>query len=330
LSFRGKQVLVTGGVGFIGSHLVDKLIEQDSNVTVFDDLSVGVLENLHYHMSNSRLQFVKGDVTDKQHVMQVMEQNFDVVFHLAAVVGVERYCKNPLRTIDVNFFGTRNIAETALKSDTKIVFISTSEVYGKNSEIPLRENSDRVLGASNIARWSYSSSKALCEHLLFALNQEYDLPVVILRPFNVYGPRQLPPLVIPSFVKRVVHGKPPIIYGSGRQTRAFTYVEDVVDGIIEATIHPDVEGEVFNIGSNYEITMCDLADLIIDLADQSDNLRPMFVSYTQHYGKSYEDIDRRVSDVSKIKKRLGWEAKTSLKDGLLKTIEYWRRKGNFH
>jgi len=328
LTFRGKQVLVTGGAGFIGSHLVDKLIGQGSDVTVFDDLSVGALENLHSHLSSSRMRFVKGDITDKEHVMEVMEQHFDVVFHLAAVVGVERYCEDPLRTIDVNFFGTRNIAEAALKSDTKIIFMSTSEVYGKNSELPLHEDSDRVLGAPNIARWSYSSSKALCEHLLFALNQKYDLPVVILRPFNVYGPRQLPPLVIPSFVKRLVHGEPPIIYGSGSQTRAFTYVEDVVDGIIEAAIDPSIESRVFNVGSNHEITMRDLADLIIDLAGQSNNLRPIFVPYTQHYGKSYEDINRRVSDVSKIRNHLGWEAKTSLKEGLLKTIEYWRRKAN--
>lgn len=322
-----KDVLVTGGAGFIGSHLVDALIARHNNVTVFDDLSGGKISNLNHCMSNPRLHFVKGDITNRRQVFELMEQHFDYIFHLAAVVGVEKYCKDPLKTIDVNFLGTRYLTEAALNNNAKFVFASTSEIYGKNPEMPLREDGDRVLGAPNIARWSYSSSKALCEHLLFALYKMHDLPTVIVRPFNVYGPRQRPPLVIASMMEKVVRGKPPVVYGSGTQTRTLTYVKDVVEGILLAADSKDAEGEVLNLASTDEISILDLAKMIIDLSEQGDILRPVLVDYSKHYGTSYEDIGKRVPDVSKSERLMGWRTTTSLKDGLLKTIKYWRTEG---
>lgn len=324
----GKKILVTGGAGFIGSHLVDKLVAQNNCVTVFDDMSTGMIENQQHYTSNPNIRFVKGSVTDKRDVTQLMKDDFDIIFHLAAIVGVEKYCSNPLMTIDVNFLGMRSIAEEALSNNTKIIFTSTSEVYGKNPEIPLREDTHRVLGGTYIARWSYASSKALCEHLLFALHQLYDLPMVIVRPFNIYGPRQLPPLVIPSFIKKVLHGESPVVYGKGKQTRTFTYVEDAVDAIVSVATHKEAEGEVFNIGGTREVTIPKLADLIISICGKTCTLKPTFMSYAEHYGKSYEDIQRRMPDVSKIKRLLGWEAKTSLEDGLLKTVKYWKKREN--
>ncbi|MBS7287420.1 MAG: SDR family NAD(P)-dependent oxidoreductase [Candidatus Freyarchaeota archaeon] len=322
---KGKLVLVTGGAGFIGSHLVDWLI-RDNEVVVLDNFSSGKISNVKHHLGRNGFTLIKGDILDKKIVREAVK-DVDVVIHQAAVVGVKKYVERPLDVMTTNIFGTHNLVEECLREGVeRFVFASTSEVYGKSERIPLRENEDRVLGATSIARWCYSTSKAVDEHFLFAYYEAYGFPMVILRYFNVYGPRQETSDysgVIPIFIRRVLGGEPPLIHGDGEQTRAFTYISDAVEATVLAASKKDAVGEVFNVGSKEEVTINQLARMIIELSG-NEFIEPKHIPYEEFYGESYEDIRRRIPDVKKAERVLGFKAKTPLREGLKKTIEWYR------
>ncbi|MEM1884662.1 MAG: SDR family NAD(P)-dependent oxidoreductase, partial [Candidatus Jordarchaeales archaeon] len=290
---KGKRVLVTGGAGFIGSHIVDKLIE-NNEVVVLDNLSSGKISNIQHHLGREGFTFIKGDILDKDTVKEAVK-GVDVVIHQAAVVGVKKYVKNPLNVLTTNIFGTHNLIEESLREGVeRFVFASTSEIYGKNEKVPFKEDGDRVLGATNIARWCYSTSKAVDEHFLFAYYETYGFPMVILRYFNIYGPRQETSDysgVIPIFIRRVLSGEPPLIHGDGKQTRAFTYITDAVEATVLAVSNKSAVGEAFNIGSKEEVTIEQLAYMIIELAGNN-SIKPKYIPYEEFYGKSYEDVRR--------------------------------------
>lgn len=320
----GKKVLVTGGAGFIGSHLTDLLASSGHDVVVLDDLSRGRIE--HLGGSVDKIRFIKGDIRDRKKVGEALE-GVNVVYHLAAVVGVKYYVVDPLQVLKVNIEGTSTLLEACLGSKVeRFVFASTSEVYGKNKKQPFVEDeSERVLGPTGIDRWCYSTSKALDEHMCFAYYRKHGLPVTILRYFNAYGPRADGSEyggVVPIFVKQVLSGKRPTVFGTGRQTRCFTYVLDMVEATILAAEKAAAVGEVFNIGTRQEIAIEKLAARIVKACGSS--AKPIRVPYVKAYGKHYEDIPRRVPSIEKAKRFLGWEPKTELDEGLKKTIEWYR------
>lgn len=321
----GKRILITGGAGFIGSHLVDSLIEKNE-VTVLDDLSSGKIRYIKDHLSKKNFTFIEGGILEKENVEKAAK-DVNIIVHEAAVVGVKKYMENPLKVILTNTFGTHNVVEVALKEGVELFLLaSTSEVYGKNVNMPLSEVSDRILGPTNIFRWCYSTTKALDEHMLFAYHYQNGLPITILRYFNAYGPRQESSdygAVIPIFIKRVLSGKPPLIHGDGKQTRAFTYITDVVNGTLLALENERSIGEIFNIGNEEEITINQLADLILELTGNLNKIKPKYTPYEEFYGDGYEDTLRRVADIGKARKILNYEPKITLKDGLKKTIEWY-------
>src|SRR3989338_847062 len=319
------KCLVTGGSGFVGSHFVEKLLGQGDEVVVFDNLSSGNVKNLEEFKKDKNYKFVKGDVTDKNSLKKAMTKDIDVVYHLSAIVGVKQYCKDPLKVIDVNVNGTRNALELALKNEIKFVFTSTSEIFGKNPNTPWKEDDDRVLGSTKIDRWSYSTSKSMCEHMIFAMNKNLGLPAVIVSFFNAYGPKQPPYFVISQSIYRTLRNEKPLLYDSGNQTRCFTFIQDIVEGIMLAASSEKANGEAFNIGSNKETKIKDAIEMIAGLAGKGDETKWENLDTSKYYGGSYEDIPRRVPDVNKAKKILNWEAKTSLIEGLKKTIEWAKR-----
>lgn len=322
---KGKLVLVTGGAGFIGSHIVDWLIK-DNEVVVLDNFSSGKISNIKHHMGRDGFTLIKGDILDREAVREAVK-GVDVVIHQAAVVGVKKYVERPLDVLTTNIFGTHNLIEECLREGVeRFVFASTSEIYGKSERVPLKENGDRVLGATSIDRWCYSTSKAADEHFLFAYYEAHGFPMVILRYFNVYGPRQETSDysgVISIFIRRVLRGEPPLIHGDGEQTRAFTYISDAVEATVLAASKKDAVGEVFNVGSREEVTINQLARMIIELSG-NEFIEPKHIPYEEFYGTSYEDIRRRVPDVEKAERILGFKAKTPLREGLKKTIEWYR------
>lgn len=316
------RIAVTGSGGFIGSHLVDKLLSQGNEVIAID------VSNRNVGEPKKNYDFIKCDITDQRLVKKIITEDVDMVYHLSAVVGVKNYCADPLKVLDVNVGGTRNVLEAAMRHNVKFIMASTSEIYGKNPAVPWKEDSDRVLGSPSIDRWSYSTSKSLCEHMLFAVHRTSGLPTVILRYFNVYGPRQAPYFVVPACIKSVLNGQPPLVYDTGNQTRCFTYVSDAVDGTLKAAEHPKAVGDVFNIGSSKESRVKDVVNMVIELAGRKGKLKYKRLDTRAHYGKLYEDIGRRIPDVSKAKKVLGWEAKVPLDEGLKLTID-WCRKNSW-
>lgn len=321
------KCVITGGGGFVGSHFVRKLLEEGHEVIVFDNLSSGRSKNLDPFADHKAYSFVKGDVTNKESVSKVLTKDVDSVFHLSSVVGVKNYCKDPLNVVDVNILGTRNVLEFALKNEIKFVFTSTSEVFGKNPKVPWSEDDDRVVGSTKIDRWSYSTSKAMCEHMIFALHKNQGFPGVVVRYFNIYGPGQQPYFVISQSIYKALRGEKPLLYDSGNQTRCFTYIDDAIEGTLLAFKSPKAVGEAFNIGSSKETKIKDAIHLINSLSGKKDTHWEEFDT-TRQYGNKYEDIERRVPDVSKAKKLLDWEATTELPDGLMKTIE-WSKKNTW-
>ena len=322
------KYLITGGSGFLGSRFVKRLLEEGNEVTVYDNLSTGQAKNLESFRDNKNFDFIKGDITDKDSLKKAMTTGIDVVFHMSAIVGVKEYCKNPLKVVDVNVIGTRNVLEFALKNEIKVLFASTSEIFGKNPNTPWKEEDDRVLGSTKVDRWSYATSKAMCEHMIFAMNKNHDLSSVIVRFFNVYGPSQPPYFVISQSVQKVLKNERPLLYDSGNQTRCFTFVDDAIDGMMLAVNSKKAMGDVFNIGSSKETKIKEAIEMIIEIAGKKNRLKWKNLDTKKHYGESYEDIPKRIPDVSKAKKILGWEAKTSLRDGLKKTIE-WSMQNNW-
>ena len=319
------RILVTGGAGFIGSNLVDALMEQCHEVTVLDNLSVGKVSNIEHHLDSDRFHFVNGSILDLSTLERLVRQT-DLVYHLAAVVGVKYVVDDPLRGIITNVRGTENVLELAFKYWAKTVVASSSEIYGKLDRVPLGEDSDRLLGPTTVNRWSYSDAKAIDEYFALAYAQK-GLPVSVVRYFNAYGPRLDPKgygSVIAKFVTQALSGNPLTVYDDGEQTRCFTYVKDAVEGTVRAATMRGAAGQVFNIGSNREMTINELAALILELTGSASQVEHM--PYASVYGLDFEETRRRVPDVRRSREVLEFEASTSFREGLKHTIAWLRTK----
>ncbi len=318
------KILITGGAGFIGSHLAGRLLQDAEKVVVIDNLSTGRLENIARFKRDSNFKFIEGDILDEELVEKAVRDS-DVVYHLAAAVGVKLIADDPVHTIETNIAGTEVVLEACNKFGKKIFIASTSEIYGKNESVPFSEDDDIVLGSTRYSRWSYACSKAIDEFLGLAFYQQYGLEVVIGRFFNTIGPRQSGQygMVVPRFVERALKNEPVQIYGSGRQRRCFCYVEDVIAAITGLMSCSQACGKVYNIGSTEEISIEALADKIISLTGRSS--KKEFLSYEQAYGRAIEDMMQRVPDIGRIKETTGWQPETSLDKSLEIIIESFRK-----
>lgn len=314
------KVLVLGGAGFIGSHLAEAFLARGDEVFVLDTGSIRKVKHLVGH---SRFHFVRDSIFSLE-ILDALVAKVDLVYHLAAVVGVEHYVSDPYEVLNVNVNGTQNVLKAAFKHQRKVVFGSTSEAYGRNPKVPWREDDDRVFGSARMDRWCYGISKAVGEHFCFAFSR-LGLPVTILRYFNVYGPR-LDQLdvgrVVTIFLGQALRNEPLTVIGDGRQTRCFTYVDDCIQATVAAGTRPGTDGEIFNIGSDVETSVRELAELVVELSKSRSEIR--FVPPEAVYGPTYEDIPRRVPDVTKMRTILGVRATTPLREGLLRTIEWFR------
>ena len=314
------NVLVTGGAGFIGSHLVATLVADGHAVTVLDNLSTGNLSNLTPIASS--IAFVEGDILDED-LVESHVRRADLVYHLAAAVGVGNIMANPLQSIITNTTGTEHVLRSCHRHLVRVVVASTSEIYGKTPKLPMSEDDDRVLGSTAISRWSYSTAKALDEHLALAYGAE-GLPVSIVRYFNSYGPHLDEKgygSVIANFIRQARSDEPLTVHGDGLQQRCFTFVEDTVRGTILAGTKPEALGSVFNIGSNFEISIADLAQLILAKTKSSSTIT--HVSYEQRYGSSFEDTRRRVPSLDRARDVLGYSPTVDLSEGLDRTLAWW-------
>ena len=312
------RVLITGGAGFIGSHLADAYLQQDCDVYVIDDLSTGKIENIQHLKGNPRFHYTIESVHTQPVTAELVDQ-CDVIFHLAAAVGVKLIVESPVRTIETNVRGTEVVLALANKKKKKVLIASTSEVYGLSTDVPFREDGNLVMGATTKGRWSYACSKAIDEFLALAYWREKKLPTVVVRLFNTVGPRQTGQygMVIPTFVKQALSGRPITVYGDGKQSRCFGYVGDVVGALIRLMDNENAVGNVFNIGSNQEITILDLAQRVKDLTQSSSEI--VFVPYDEAYEEGFEDMPRRVPDISKVRELVGFEPQMNL-DGILKSV----------
>jgi UDP-glucose 4-epimerase len=317
----GITVLITGGAGFIGSHLAERLLADGDNVIVLDNLSTGSLKNIEALRRDPRFQFVKGDIRDST-LVQLLTSRCEVVFHLAAAVGVQLIADAPVHTIETNIAGTEVVLEAANKFGRRILLASSSEVYGKSEKVPFHEDDDFVLGGTAFSRWAYACSKAIDEFLAQAFHQQYGLSVVVARFFNTIGPRQTGRygMVVPRFVQWALKDEPVQIYGTGTQTRCFCYVQDLIDAVIALMQCDAAAGKVFNVGSCEEISMEALADRVILLAG-SRSIK-QFVPYVTAYGRPIEDMMRRVPSTDRIHKTIGWQPKTSLDQTLRIIIDH--------
>ncbi|HKD65454.1 MAG TPA: NAD-dependent epimerase/dehydratase family protein [Candidatus Binataceae bacterium] len=315
------RVLITGGAGFLGSHLGEGFIGRGDEVFVLDTGSIAKVRHL---LDNPRFHYVHDSVFDLE-LLDGLVSKVDLIYHLAAVVGVEHYVADPYETLNVNVNGTQNVLKAAYKYNKRMVFSSTSEVYGRNPKVPWKEDDDRVLGATTVDRWCYSTSKAVGEHFCFAYHK-LGLPVTVVRYFNIYGPR-LDKLdvgrLFTIFMGQLLRGADLTVVGDGKQTRCFTYVSDAIDATMAAGLSPDADGQAINIGSDLETTVLDFGKLMLELFG-STRSKIRFVSQEEVYGKSYEDIPRRVPDNTKMRTLLGCTPKVSLRDGLIRTIEWFR------
>jgi len=314
------KVLITGGAGFIGSHLTDALLARGDEVTILD---VASDQKVRHHLGNPRFRYVRDSVLNSG-ILEGLIPWCDLVYHFAAVVGVEHYVADPYQVLNVNVNGTQTVLNVAFKSRKKVVFSSTSEVYGRSLKSPFSEDGERVLGSTRIDRWCYSTSKAVGEHFCFAYHK-LGLPVILLRYFNIYGPR-LDQMdmgrVITIFLGQLMRGAPVTVIGSGEQTRCFTYVDDAIRATVAAGVTDEAVGRVINVGSNEEVTIRELAELMIRLSGSTSTLK--FVTEKSVYGPSYEDIPRRVPDVRLMEELLHERAEISLKEGLGRTLAWFR------
>ncbi|MEA2828805.1 MAG: UDP-glucose 4-epimerase [Actinomycetota bacterium] len=313
------RYLITGGAGFIGSHLSEALLSRGDSVTVLDNLSTGSHQNLAAVADNPNLSIVHGSVLDELQVDELVHE-CDSVIHLAAAVGVKLIIDQPLRSFITNIRGSEIVIQAAFRHRRRILLASTSEIYGKNGAEPLKEDADRILGSPGIARWSYSTAKAVDEILAQSYHRERGLPTIIVRLFNTVGPRQSPAygMVIPRLVRQAVAGAPLTVHGNGTQTRCFCHVSDVVRGLLGVLDHPGAIGEVFNIGSQEEVSIRDLADRIVKAAGSTSSVD--LISYEDAYDVGFEDMRRRVPDTTKVRQLTGWVPRYTLDDILEATI----------
>jgi UDP-glucose 4-epimerase len=315
--------LITGGAGFIGSHLADALIGRGEEVAIIDDLSTGRMRNIAHLKGHPGFQYTL-DTIQNRAVMAELVDEADVIYHLAAAVGVRLIIERPVHTIETNVKGTELVLELAAKKRKKVVVASTSEVYGKANNVPFSEESDLVFGPTTKSRWSYACSKAIDEFLSLAYAKERGVPVVIVRFFNTVGPRQAAQygMVIPNFVRQALATEPITVFGDGGQSRCFTWVGDAVRAIIELSRHPDAIGRVFNVGSDQEVTIAELAQMVKELTHSSSPVT--LVPYDRAYEEGFEDMRRRIPDLARIRALIGYEPSMDLKNILNEVIAYHR------
>ncbi len=315
------KILITGGAGFIGSHLAGHFLSSGDEVTVLDNLSTGRLENVEIFSQNPRYFFVKGDVCDAA-VISPLIKNCDMIYHLAAAVGVQLIVEQPVHTITTNIFGTETVLKAAAEFDKKLMLASTSEVYGKNSKIPFSEEDDTTLGCTRLNRWSYACSKMIDEFLALAYHEKYSLPVVICRFFNTIGPRQTGRygMVVPRFVRSALAGRPIEIYGTGRQSRCFCNVSDIIRAMTSLMACPEAYGRVINVGSRELITIIDLAKKVIELTGSASEIK--YLTYEQAYGRAFDDMQTRMPDLSRIGELIGYSPQKNLDETLQEIIAF--------
>lgn len=318
------RYLITGGAGFIGSHLAEALVNSGEGVTVIDDLSTGSLDNVAHLRAFPKFRCVIASVEEESTLAGLIESS-DVVIHLAAAVGVRLIIESPVRTIFTNVHGTELVLKLADEMKRRVIIASTSEVYGKSNQCPFREDSDLLLGPPTRGRWSYACSKALDEFLALAYWKERKLPVTVVRPFNTVGPRQTGRygMVVPTFVRQAVLGEPITVFGDGNQSRCFIHVKDLVAGLIQLAKEPRAIGEIFNLGSSEEITINQLALLVREIAGSKAPI--IHVSYEKAYETGFEDMRRRVPDTSKIAKLTGFQLNHGIREIVRDTVEFTRK-----
>src|ERR1019366_7138835 len=319
------RALITGGAGFIGSHLSEALLEQGHQVLIIDNLSTGSFDNIAHLKGRAGFEYFIDSVENEQLLAELIDRA-DVVFHFAAAVGVKLIVEQPVYTIETNVHGTEVVLKHANKKKKLVVIASTSEVYGKSEDVPFREDSDLVLGPTTKHRWAYACSKAIDEFLALAYWKERKLPVIIVRFFNTVGPRQTGQygMVFPTCVRRARAGDPITVFGDGTQRRAFTHVTDVVGALLKLVNEPSAIGQVINIGNTEEITIAALAERVRDLSRSKSAIK--LVPYDEAYESGFEDMPRRVPDLTKISKMIGYKTQYTLDDILTQVIDYFRRK----
>ncbi|MFM8416665.1 MAG: NAD-dependent epimerase/dehydratase family protein [Actinomycetota bacterium] len=313
---------MTGGAGYIGSHLVDRLLALGHAVTVLDDLSTGNVANLA--RSRGEINFVENSILNEKLVNKLVRRA-DTVFHLAAGVGVGRIVEKPLAALITNTRGAENVIEACVKHEKRLLLASTSEIYGKTRTMPMSEDDDRVLGSTTVPRWGYSTAKAIDEHLALAYAQ-HGLRMSVVRYFNSFGPRLDPRgygSVVANLMRQALDNEPLTVHGDGTQTRCFTYIDDTVEGTLRAGLDEKAEGIIFNIGNDHETSINELASLVIEMTGSRSTVR--HVSYEERYGKGFEDTKRRVPDVRRAADMLGFRATVELRDGLARTLQWWRQ-----
>jgi len=317
------KALITGGAGFIGSHLAERLLELGHDVLVLDNLSTGSIENITHLKGHKKFSYVIDSVTSESLLAEMVDSS-DVVFHLAAAVGVKLIVEQPVHTIETNVHGTEVVLKHANKKKKLVFIASTSEVYGKSADVPFRESADVVLGPSAKHRWAYACSKLIDEFLALAYWKEKKLPVVIVRLFNTVGPRQTGQygMVLPTFVRQALSGHPITVFGDGLQSRSFTYVSDVVDALIALSSERRAIGEVFNIGNTGEISIGDLAQRVKTMAGSDSPIR--LIPYDEAYEAGFEDMPRRVPDISKLRALIGYEPRIALDEIIRRVIDHTR------
>jgi nucleoside-diphosphate-sugar epimerase len=305
------KVFLTGGAGFIGSHLCERLIESGDSVHVLDDLSTGSLENIESLMGHPRFDFTRGSIMDAPLVFRLVDQ-CDVTVHLAAAVGVRLIVERPVHTIETNVHGTEVVLHAVAREKKPVLLASTSEVYGKSERVPFREDDDLMLGPTDRSRWAYACSKALDEWLAFAYARERGVPVTIARLFNAVGPRQSGRygMVLPSFAAQALANEPITVFGTGTQARCFAHVRDVVEALVRLLKEPKASGQVFNVGSDFEVSIRELAEMVRAEADSESPI--VLVPYEEAYTEGFEDMERRIPDVSKLERVIGFRPSTPL------------------
>ena len=319
-----EKFLITGGAGFIGSHLSELLVRNGYPVVAIDNLSTGRLENIQHLRSLPNYQFVREDIMNSQ-VLDRLTSEADIVVHLAAAVGVQLIVQDPVRTITTNIFGTEAVLTTANRYGCKVLIASTSEVYGKGVKLPFVEEDDRLMGSTTHSRWAYATSKAIDEFMGLAYHRQFGLPVVVTRFFNTVGPRQTGRygMVVPRFVRQALRNEPLTVYGDGKQARCFGDVDDVTGAVLQLSSHPGAVGQVFNVGSTEEVTIRQLAEKVIALTNSQSEI--VYVPYSEAYAPGFEDMRRRVPSLDKINQLIGYQPRHTLEDTLRRVIEYERQ-----
>jgi UDP-glucose 4-epimerase len=318
------RALITGGAGFIGSHLAEALLNEGHEVDIIDNLSTGSIRNIAHLKANPKFKYVIDTLTNEPLLAELIDRN-DMIFHFAAAVGVKLIVEEPVHTIETNVHGTEVVLKHANKKKKKVIIASTSEVYGKNADVPFREDADLVMGATVKHRWAYACSKAIDEFLALAYYKEKKLPVIIVRFFNTVGPRQTGRygMVLPSFVRQALASEPITVFGDGTQARSFTYIADVVGCLMRLVKEQRAVGEVFNIGNEQEVTILRLAEMVKEATGSRSEI--VFVPYDKAYEAGFEDMPRRVPDLSKVHALVGYEPKVQLNEIISNVIEYFRR-----